>query len=98
MRDQRQDARDAAARRARPAASVAPPTLGTVISSLRGTVLASADGRLDLEVHGEERTVYLSALPIKTMTGEIAEVMVMLQDLSNLESLRRARLRETAAP
>lgn len=39
-------------RRARLRPSVPPPTLERMISSLRGTVLCSADGRLDIEVHG----------------------------------------------
>ena len=50
-----------------------------------------AHHELDLSVDGNVRNVYLSAMPIKTMTGEIAEVMVMLQDLSDLEILRRSK-------
>ena len=46
---------------------------------------------VDLETHGAISNVYVSAIPIKDMTGEIAEVMVMLQDLSSLALLRRGR-------
>lgn len=49
---------------------------------------------MELAMNGESRNIYLSAIPITTMTGEIAEVMVMLQDLSNLEALRRERCAE----
>lgn len=51
---------------------------------------------------GEERSLYLSALPIKGPDGRPAEVMVMIQDLSDLEDVRtsarfRRELREVEA-
>jgi PAS domain-containing protein len=56
-----------------------------------------AHHEIDLPVDGEVRNVYLSAMPIRTMTGEVAEVMVMLQDLSDLQILRRAAAVAAAA-
>jgi hypothetical protein len=51
-----------------------------------------AHHEVDLAFDGAVRNVYLSAMPIKTMTGDIAEVMVMVQDLSDLQVLRRSKL------
>jgi len=50
-----------------------------------------AHHEVDLAFDGGVRNVYLSAMPIKTMTGDIAEVMVMVQDLSDLQVLRRSK-------
>jgi hypothetical protein len=51
---------------------------------------------VELTFDGSVRTVYLTALPIRTMTGEMAEVMVMVQDLSRLRTLKRAESSEDA--
>lgn len=56
--------------------------------------LASGDvahHELEMPLDGNMRNVYLSTMPIKTMTGEVVEVMLMLQDLSDLEVLRRSK-------
>jgi len=42
---------------------------------------------------GDERSHYLSALPIKGPDGRAYEVMVMIQDLSDLEILRKSESR-----
>ena len=42
---------------------------------------------------GQDRSLYLSALPIRDPSGEPEEVMVMLQDLSDLEILRTSEAR-----
>ena len=44
---------------------------------------------MDVTIDDAVRSIHASAIPIKDMTGEIAEVMVMLQDLSSLALLRR---------
>ena len=44
---------------------------------------------VDVTIDDAVRNIHASAIPIKDMTGEIAEVMVMLQDLSSLALLRR---------
>jgi PAS domain S-box-containing protein len=43
--------------------------------------------------HGEPRSHYLTAMPIKGPDGRPAEAMVMIQDLSDLEMLRTSELR-----
>ncbi len=43
--------------------------------------------------NGSTRNLYLSVLPIKDPDGSTAEVLVMIQDLSNLEVLRRSESR-----
>ncbi len=42
---------------------------------------------------GQDRSLYLSALPIRDPSGSPQEVMVMLQDLSDLEILRTSEAR-----
>jgi len=42
---------------------------------------------------GETRNLYLTALPIRDKEGHVAEVLVMIQDLSDLEILRRSESR-----
>jgi PAS domain S-box-containing protein len=42
---------------------------------------------------GKVRTLYLSALPIKGLDGQPQEVLVMMQDLSDLETLRESEER-----
>jgi two-component system, cell cycle sensor histidine kinase and response regulator CckA len=42
---------------------------------------------------GEVRSLYLTLLPIKGVRGETAEVLVMIQDLSDLDLLRRSEAR-----
>ena len=43
--------------------------------------------------NGEARTLYVSAFPVRTPEGRVDEVMVMLQDLTDLETLRRSEAR-----
>ncbi len=43
--------------------------------------------------HAEPRTLYVSALPIKGPDGSVHEVLVMIQDLSDLQVLRRSEAR-----
>lgn len=42
---------------------------------------------------GQVRNLYLTFLPIRTPRGETAELLVMIQDLSDLEMLRRSETR-----
>jgi len=44
-------------------------------------------------IDGRVRTLYLSALPIKGIEGRPREVLVMMQDLSDLETLRESEER-----
>jgi hypothetical protein len=44
-------------------------------------------------VAGEGRTLYLTALPVKGPDGRPDEVLVLIQDLSNLDTLRRSEAR-----
>ncbi|MBW2522770.1 MAG: PAS domain-containing protein [Deltaproteobacteria bacterium] len=44
-------------------------------------------------VAGEVHSLYLTFLPIRTPRGETAELLVMIQDLSDLEMLRRSETR-----
>ena len=46
---------------------------------------------LQKEIEGECRQIYATAMPIRSPEGAIAEVMVMLQDLTDLEVLRRSQ-------
>ena len=50
-----------------------------------------AHHEIRLEIHGRPRHIYATAMPIKSLTGEIDQVMVMLQDVSNLEILRQSQ-------
>ncbi len=43
-----------------------------------------------LEIEGQERHVYATAMPIKAPEGAVEQVVVMLQDVSDLEVLRRS--------
>jgi PAS domain S-box-containing protein len=53
-----------------------------------GTV---AHHEMRLEVHGQPRYIYATAMPIKSLTGTTEQTIIMLQDVSNLEVLRRSR-------
>jgi hypothetical protein len=44
-------------------------------------------------VGGEARTLYLTSLPVKGPDGRPDEVLVLIQDLSNLDTLRRSEAR-----
>jgi PAS domain S-box-containing protein len=43
------------------------------------------------EIEGRTRQIYATAVPIRSVDGEIEETMVMLQDVTDLEVLRRSR-------
>ena len=64
------------------------PCEGCPVRQTRATG-ATTHLEIELTVHGEVRNIYLSAMPVKTMTGKVAEIMVMLQDLSDLELMKR---------
>ncbi len=58
-------------------------------------VYASGETRrceICIEIDGKTRNIYTTAMPIKTTEGETKEVMIMLQDVSDLEILREVRL------
>jgi signal transduction histidine kinase len=46
---------------------------------------------LRLEVDGETRHIYATSLPIKSHENHVDEAMLMLQDITNLEVLRRSQ-------
>jgi PAS domain S-box-containing protein len=50
-----------------------------------------AHHEMRLEAGGRVRQIYATAMPIKSITGEIDQTIVMLQDVSNLEVLRQSR-------
>jgi two-component system, cell cycle sensor histidine kinase and response regulator CckA len=50
-----------------------------------------AHHELRLEAPGRVRHLYATAMPIKSLTGEIDQAIVMLQDVSNLEVLRQSQ-------
>ncbi|HLG94504.1 MAG TPA: PAS domain S-box protein, partial [candidate division Zixibacteria bacterium] len=43
------------------------------------------------QLGGEDRQVYATAMPIRSLEGKVQEVILMLQDLTDLEVLRRSR-------
>jgi PAS domain S-box-containing protein len=45
------------------------------------------------ERNGEVRTLYVSAFPVRSPEGHVNEVLVMLQDITDLETLRRSEER-----
>ncbi len=47
-------------------------------------------GEIRQEIEGQERHVYATAMPIKAPEGGVEQVVVMLQDVSDLEILRRS--------
>ena len=62
---------------------------------------ALATGRLAhhemrLETGGESRDIYVTALPIRSLAGEVDETIVMLQDVSDLKVLRQSEARKGA--
>ncbi|MCH7771406.1 MAG: response regulator [Bacteroidetes bacterium] len=66
-------------------------------------VLAFTSGEIThyeicIKINGKPKNIYVTAMPIKTNVGKVEEVMIMLQDVSNLEILRQAKLQaENAA-
>ncbi|MGH8004207.1 MAG: PAS domain S-box protein, partial [Limisphaerales bacterium] len=44
-----------------------------------------------LQLGGEDRQFYATAMPIRSLEGKVQEVILMLQDLTDLEVLRRSR-------
>jgi two-component system, cell cycle sensor histidine kinase and response regulator CckA len=50
-----------------------------------------AHHELRLESQGRVRHLYATAMPIKSLSGEIDQAMVMLQDVSDLEVLRQSQ-------
>jgi len=51
-----------------------------------------------VKINSNPKNIYITAMPIKTTEGKVKEVMIMLQDVSNLEILREAKLQaENAA-
>ena len=46
---------------------------------------------LNLEIDGHIRQIYVTAIPIKSPEGKIEEIMMMLQDISELEVLLRSQ-------
>jgi signal transduction histidine kinase/AmiR/NasT family two-component response regulator len=46
---------------------------------------------LRLEVDGEARNIYATSMPIKSHENHVDEVMLMLQDITDLEVMRRSR-------
>ncbi|NNE43698.1 MAG: PAS domain-containing protein, partial [Gemmatimonadetes bacterium] len=62
-----------------------------VARALRGNEVIHQE--FQLTVAGEPRTLYLTALPVTAPDGRADEALVMIQDLSNLESLRRSESR-----
>ncbi len=57
----------------------------------------TAHRELSLEIDGAPRIVYASAIPIRSPKGSIDQLMVMIQDISDLEVLRESErmLRES---
>ncbi|HXI03989.1 MAG TPA: PAS domain S-box protein, partial [Candidatus Saccharimonadales bacterium] len=45
---------------------------------------------IQLEIDGEERHIYATSMPIKALEGGVEQTIVMLQDVSDLEILRRS--------
>jgi PAS domain S-box-containing protein len=52
-----------------------------------------AHHELTLEVAGRTRHLYATAMPLRSPHGEVDEAMVMVQDVSDLEVLRRSNVR-----
>jgi len=50
-----------------------------------------AHEEIKLEINGEDRHMYATAMPIASLEGEVDEVIVMLQDITDLEVLRRSQ-------
>jgi two-component system, cell cycle sensor histidine kinase and response regulator CckA len=57
---------------------------------------AVAHREMRLELSGQPRYIYATAIPIRSLTGEIDETIVMLQDVSDLEVLRQSEARKGA--
>ncbi|MGH9366128.1 MAG: PAS domain-containing protein, partial [Thermoanaerobaculia bacterium] len=52
---------------------------------------ASCHSEMRLEIEGRPRQIYATAMPIVSPSGEVEETIVMLQDLSDLDVLRRSQ-------
>jgi len=48
-------------------------------------------GELSLEIQGQVRQIYLSAMPLKTVRGDVDQAMVMLQNVTDLKLLRESQ-------
>ncbi len=57
----------------------------------------AAHSEMEIESSGETRHFYITAIPIKLPDGRVEEVIVMLQDLTDLEVLRRSQEESKAA-
>jgi PAS domain S-box-containing protein len=57
---------------------------------------AVAHREMRLDLSGQLRHIYATAIPIRSLTGEIDETLVMLQDVSDLEVLRQSEARKGA--
>jgi PAS domain S-box-containing protein len=58
---------------------------------------ATAHRELNLNVDGNARILYVTAIPVLSPKGSVEQLMIMVQDVSDLEVLRRSerRLRES---
>jgi len=61
------------------------PVTKTILSA------AASHQELRLEVDGATRHIYATSMPIKSHENDVDEVMLMLQDITNLEVLRRSQ-------
>jgi len=52
---------------------------------------AVAHHEVRLEVDGELRNIYATAMPVRTPEGDVDEAIIMLQDVTDLEVLRRSQ-------
>ena len=55
-----------------------------------------AHHEMRLETGGESRDIYVTAMPIRSLAGEVDETIVMLQDVSDLRVLRQSEARKGA--
>ena len=59
------------------------------LSALRTGLVTHQE--LQRDIQGESRQIYATAMPIRSPEGVIAEAIIMLQDLTDLEVLRRSQ-------
>ena len=55
-----------------------------------------AHHEMRLEAGGEPRDIYVTAMPIRSLAGQVDETIVMLQDVSDLKVLRQSEARKGA--
>ncbi|MBN2244520.1 MAG: response regulator [Candidatus Aminicenantes bacterium] len=55
------------------------------------TTGAMVHHELNLDIDGHIRQIYVTSIPIKSPEGKIEEIMMMLQDISELEVLQRSQ-------